>query len=112
MTEASVADRPARRANTPREFQVGEEYARVTILRVVNAEARREERLYWVRYACCQRAGELSHRALRQRGINGSLLCAECADRKHARVTGDAAERERQAAARRLAMSGSWRVAG
>ena len=112
MTQTSVADPRATKAKQPyqaRQFKAGDEYAGVTVLKIVNPESRLEGRRYWARYACCGRCGEITHRALRQRAINHAQACSECHGRAKAEDGIPMEILERRAAARALAMSGAWR---
>jgi hypothetical protein len=84
----------------------GSEVGGVTVLKILNPEARVLARRYWVRYDCCGRAGELTHVQLRHRGRHAAR-CAEC--RASKRGGGEAHLPPERGAARELAMSGAWR---
>lgn len=112
MTNESIAETRAPKAKQPyqaRQFTEGDDYAGVTVLKILNPDSRLDDRRYWARYACCGRVGEITHRALRQRGINHAQACAECHGRAKAEAGIDPEILDRRAKVRALAMSGAWR---
>lgn len=115
MTQTSVAEpttAKAKQAPRARPIQAGDVLGGVEVLWIVDPEETLlERRFYWVRFACCGRCGEVSHRGLRQRANLNEKACGECRRRVRAEegASAETLERRAKAKAKALAMSGAWR---